>query len=190
MDHIPSTHCANDDEWSHVRETINMLCLAVCQIEATLADSHSSVTTLTRSFTELANHTSDVSAQIQHLTQPEELATFKDDISATAAEMKHNINASIGAFQFYDRVCQRLDHVARSLEKVSAIMSSGDFSDPCAWRGIQQNIKSSYTMEAEHVMFDYIMRGGSVKTALEAYRQHLASHPTGNSSASADIELF
>ena len=46
----------NQEDWSHVRETINMLCLAVCQIEATMADSNHSVATLTQSFTQLAEH--------------------------------------------------------------------------------------------------------------------------------------
>jgi uncharacterized protein YoxC len=184
--HNPEYH----DSWSHVRETVNMLYLAVCQIEATMADSNNSVDTLTRSFTSLANHTSDVSEQVQTLTQPEELQRFKEDISTTAAEMKQNINASICAFQFYDRVCQRLDHVARSLEKVSQVMESeASISNPDAWRKIQLDIKGSYTMEAEHRMFEYIMRGGSVREALEIYHKELAqkADPT---SKDDEIELF
>ncbi len=176
--------------WSHVRETVNMLYLAVCQIEATMVDSNHSVDTLTRSFTSLANHTSDVSEQIQTLTRPDELQVFKQDISATAAEMKQNINASIGAFQFYDRVCQRLDHVARSLEKVSNVMESEQhLSNPDAWRKIQLDIKSSYTMEAEHRMFEYIMQGGSVKDALRIYQTELANTPEKPKSDD-EIELF
>lgn len=77
-----------DSELFHVRETINMLFLAICQIETTMGDSNTSVETLTRTFTQLANHTSDVSNQIQNLTEPEELEAFKEDISKTAAEMQ------------------------------------------------------------------------------------------------------
>ena len=69
--------CSDIESWSHVRETINMLYLAVCQIETTMADSNTSVDTLTNSFTLLANHTSEVSEQIQNLTQPSELEAFK-----------------------------------------------------------------------------------------------------------------
>ena len=38
--------CSDIESWSHVRETINMLYLAVCQIETTMADSNTSVDTL------------------------------------------------------------------------------------------------------------------------------------------------
>lgn len=180
---------SSSETWSHVRETINMLYLAVCQIETTMADSNVSVDTLTRSFALLANHTSDVSEQIQNLTQPEELIKFKSDIANTASEMKTNISASICAFQFYDRVCQRLDHVSRSLEKVTQVMASQEsLCKPAAWRKIQLDIKSSYTMEAEHLMFDYIMQGGSVTEALQIYRQQVSS--SGNKNNEDEIELF
>jgi hypothetical protein len=181
--------CGTSDSWSHVRETINMLYLAVCQIETTMADSNISVNTLTRAFTLLANHASDVSEQIQNLTHPEQLVAFKKDVVNTASEMKTNISASICAFQFYDRVCQRLDHVSRSLEKVTQVMSSQEnLGKPDAWRKIQMDIKSSYTMEAERLMFDYIMQGGSVSEALKIYRQQVDD--SGNKNNEDEIELF
>ena len=103
--------------------------------------------------------------------------------------MKTNISASICAFQFYDRVCQRLDHVSRSLEKVSAVMASREsLCQPDAWRKIQLDIKSSYTMEAERLMFDYIMQGGSVAEALRIYREQIDA--SGNKNNEDEIELF
>lgn len=187
----PPIDTLSEDEWSYVRETINMLYLAVCQIEATVADSNSSVDTLTHSFTKLANHASEVSQQVQHLTQPEELQAFKADISRTAADMKANINASISAFQFYDRVCQRLDHVARSLEKVSAVIETNTTrSTKTAWQQIQMDIKNSYTMEAEHAMFESIMRGTSVKEALAIYREYLANSAKNTGNPDDEVELF
>lgn len=189
----PSTgEIPEDDNWSHIRETINMLYLAVCQIEATMTDSNKSVDTLTHSFTHLATHTNAVSKQIQDLSQPEELDSFRADLTATAAEMQSNISASVQAFQFYDRVCQRLDHVARSLEKVSELMSNGSrVFNPSDWQSLQETIKGSYTMEAERIMFEFIMRGGSVKEALEIYHHHFQSESDKKSDIDNDeIELF
>ncbi len=178
--------------WSHIKETINMLYLAVCQIEATMNDSNKSVDTLTHSFTKLATHTAEVSQHIQELTQPEELTVFKQDLQQTASEMQSNINASIQAFQFYDRVCQRLDHVARSLEKVSDLMQTDDrMFSPAEWQKLQEKIKGSYTMEAERIMFEFIMRGGSVSEALEIYRHHFESEKNNDRDIDNDeIELF
>ena len=179
------------DDWSHVRETINMLYLAICQIETTMADSNSSVDTLTKSFTTLANHNNEVSKKIQSVNSPKALAAFKTDIIETTSKMNANIGASVQAFQFYDRVCQRLDHVARSLEKVSGVMNDDDsLHTPDEWRRIQNDIKNSYTMEAERVMFDHIMKGGTIVEALDIYQQHFdcqTSHPRNDAD---DVELF
>ena len=180
---------ALDDNWCHITETVNMLYLAVCQIETTLSDSNTSVDTLTQSFTQLANHTNEVSQQIQGLEDANAIQAFKEDISSTATELKENISESVQAFQFYDRVCQRIDHVARSLEKVSKILSDEQRrQEQDAWLNVQNEIKSSYTMEAERIMFEYIMRGGNVKDALEIYQHHFGE--SDNSEDDDEIELF
>ena len=177
------------ESWSHIVETINMLYLAVCQIEATMADSNSSVDTLTQSFTNLANHAGEVGNQIQTIEKVEELEEFKQDVTNTTNEMQANISASIQAFQFYDRVCQRIDHVARSLEQVTELLSDNDrMCSPDAWKTAQDKIKSSYTMEAERIMFEFIMRGGTVKEALNIYAHHFANED--NSNDEDEIELF
>ena len=181
----------DDGSWSHVRETVNMLYLAICQIEATLKDSNKSVMTLTESFAALANHTSDVSTQIQALKEPEELESFKKDISETATELQTNIGSSIQAFQFYDRVCQRLDHVTCSLEHVTELLESDErLKQQAEWRKVQEEIKSSYTMEAEHLMFEFIMRGGTVKQALEIYRHHFEAPDNSVDQDQDEVELF
>lgn len=178
-------------QWSHVRETINMLYLAICQIEATIRDSNHSVNTLTNTFTALATHTQSVSDQVQNLTEPEALENFKTDISQTAKELRSNISLSIQAFQFYDRVCQRLDHVSRSLENVSHVLDSEErMTKPEEWHDIQDQIKSSYTMEAERIMFEFIMRGGSVKEALEIYSHHFEKGDDNIDEDNDEIELF
>lgn len=166
-------------DWSHVRETINMLYLAVCQIETTLSDSNSAVNTLTQSFVQLAEHAGAINRQIQEIQHVEDLARFKADMASTTAEMGSNISASVEAFQFYDRICQRLDHIARGLERVSAVMEdSQQLNSPASWGQIQQDIRNSYTMEAERIMFEFIMRGGSVQEALQIYRHHFDKRDT------------
>jgi hypothetical protein len=177
--------------WSHVKETVNMLYLAICQIEATLKDSNQSVMTLTESFTALAGHTNEVSDQVQALKKPEELESFKEDISQTAAELNANISSSIQAFQFYDRVCQRLDHVTHSLEHVTDLLECDQrITEPQEWKKVQEEIKSSYTMEAEHIMFEFIMRGGTVKQALEIYRHHFDAPKNHIDQDNDEVELF
>lgn len=188
MEPTPASGLTPDD-WSHVRETINMLCLAVCQIEATLTDSNSAVDVLTQSFTRLAEHSDSVARELQNIQRVEDLNAFKRDIFDTSKEMSANVGASIQAFQFYDRVCQRLDHVARGLERVSALMDDHvQINDPKAWRRVQESVRESYTMEAERIMFEFIMRGGSVRDALQIYRHHFEQTDVGDERD--DVQLF
>lgn len=188
MQPTPASGLAPDD-WSHVRETINMLCLAVCQIEATLADSNGAVEVLTQSFTRLAEHSDSVARELQNIQRVDDLNAFKQDIFDTSKEMSANVSASIQAFQFYDRVCQRLDHVARGLERVSTLMEDrGQINDPDAWHRVQESVRESYTMEAERIMFEFIMRGGSVRDALQIYRHHFEQTDSGDERD--DIQLF
>lgn len=177
--------------WRHIQETINMLYLAICQIEATMTDSNHSVETLTQSFTQLANHTRIVGNHIQELQNIDELQAFKNDMVRTTDEMQHNINASIRAFQFYDRVCQRLDHIAASLEKVTRVIGDEEQRN-CeqTWTGVQQEIKNSYSMEAERLMFEFIMRGASVEEALAVYRHHFNERSGSVDRDGDEIELF
>ncbi len=180
----------SNGDWCHVSETVNMLYLAVCQIEATMSDANSSVNTLTQSFTHLANHTCDASESAQTINAVSQLDGFKRELTKTTTELRENISQAVQAFQFYDRVCQRIDHVARSLEKVSALLEDeANLHRPDSWKQVQDKIKSSYTMEAERIMFEFIMRGGSVKEALEIYRHHFTRDSYDKNDAD-EIELF
>lgn len=191
---IQSANSTMDSESSeqlkHIRETINMLYLAVCQIEATMNDANESVDTLTSGFTTLAEHTHDMSYKVQSVGEATEMEAIKDDISSTAKEIQSKISQSVQAFQFYDRVCQRVDHVARSLEKVTNLLGDSDaINNDDAWQTLQHSIKSSYTMEAERIMFEFIMRGGAVDEALEIYRHHFEKNQDSDEDDD-EIELF
>ena len=117
---------------------------------------------------------------------------FKQKISQTTLEIQQKVNQAITAFQFYDRISQRLDHVASSLEQTSELMQNPDnLNSPNAWQGVQNNVKSSYSMEAERIMFEHIMRGATVKEALEIYKHHFDSQDTLVTDDTDDeIELF
>lgn len=167
-----------------------MLYLAVCQIETTMTDANTSVNTLTQSFTLLAGHTREFGEKVQNVQQVAQLDSVKTDIGKTTDEIQSNIMQAVEAFQFYDRVCQRIDHVARSLEQVTQLLGDeNSVGNQASWKELQSSIKSTYTMEAERIMFEFIMRGGSVPEALEIYRHHFSKTPD-NSQDTDEIELF
>lgn len=191
LTHKGSTAHNPDLDWSQLRETITMLALAVAQVESSMTDGAQSVSTLTESFTRMADYVK----KIRHITgkvNPNNLDQFKAAIDSTATELEADVQDAVIAFQFYDRISQRLDHVCRSLDKLGVLISSPDaLYNPNKWHNFQEEIKNSYTMEAERIMFEHILRGHSIEEALEIYQHHFDEEENGKDEENGDeIELF
>lgn len=172
-----------DELWCFRSETAKLLGLSVTQIHTSLTDGENSVGTLTDSFGQLA----DFCAQVQNLAgtgadSPEGQAKIKQ----LANDMSGSIDAAIVAFQFYDRLSQRMDHVASSLDQLSHLIKDDEnLNDPIGWRDLRNHIKSSYSLDAEHAMYEAIMKGATVPEALALYKEKIHEDE-----ASDDIELF
>lgn len=180
-----------DLDWSQIRETVTMLALAVAQVESSMTDGDQSVGQLTDSFTHIADYTSKI------LGMAKDTKTSMDDdfrvaLLADATALNEKVHKAVVAFQFYDRITQRLDHVCKTLDRLGRLI--GDKSmlyNPECWRGLQQDIKSSYTMEAERIMFEHILQGHSIDEALAIYNHHFNAEEKGLDKATGDdIELF
>ena len=101
--------------------------------------------------------------------------------------MTNEMQQAIIAFQFYDKLCQRLMHVSKSLGVLASLVSDpAKLYNPYEWKGLQEKIKSKYTVEAERIMFEFILQGRSVEEALELAKQ---SKPE-SSQQDDDVELF
>ncbi len=178
---------APDLAWSQVRETVLMLELAAGQVDAAMRDSNSSVDVLTGSFTAMAGLLDDIDRKMAGLAQrvhEPEIAEVRDSARAVAQQAQQ----SVIAFQFYDRLVQRLDHVCQSLAALSALVTSpARRYNPGEWAALQQLIASKYTMVEERAMFDAVMHGMPVKDALEQYMTARMQEVDANG---GDIELF
>lgn len=178
--------------FSQVGETIAMLALTVAQIETSMKEGDKSVNQLTDSFTDLASHSQEIIEEAQKLDVniPHEALIRKSMLQA-AEGLTGKIQQAVIAFQFYDRLSQRLDHASHSLEKIGHLIAdSGERYEENAWRKVQDEIKSSYTMEAERIMFEHIMRGHSVAEALEIYQHQFNKDEEGNFNTDDDVEFF
>lgn len=179
----PSTAARPDLDWSQVRETILMLNLAMAQIELAMRESSGSVEVLTNSFTGMYGNIMAMTEAAGELPDSPLKQALQDAGGTVSAQMQH----AIVAFQFYDRLSQRLSHVCRSLENLSGIVSDpAQLYNPFAWHALQQKIRAKYTMEDEKLMFDSLLETGDVQAALNRYvdkkQQSAASH--------SDVELF
>jgi len=139
----PSTANRPDLDWSQVRETILMLNLAMTQIELALNDSASSVGELTDSFTSISGTLNAIRQVAQRMPNEPELATAKIEIESLGVEVSNKVGQAIVAFQFYDRLSQRLSHVCRSLDDLGVLVSDPvRLYNPYAWVALQEKIRS------------------------------------------------
>jgi hypothetical protein len=173
-----------DLAWSQVRETMLLLELATGQIESAMKDSNSSVDVLTDSFTTMAGYLHMISSTLGTLPDEGEVGETKKNVLDAATHVTGMVHQSIMAFQFYDKLTQRLAHVSHSLAALNELVGDQQriFSPP-EWVALQEKIKSKYTTVDERAMFDAVMSGVPVREALEQYMSE-------RKDKGSDIDLF
>lgn len=179
---MTTSHSHNPDlDWSQVRETVRMMNLAVAQIEMSMKEGDDSVARLTDTFTTMATRVQLVEKLAnEKATEGNDMQDILAQCDAISAEMQH----AIIAFQFYDKLTQRLSHVSNSLGSlVDLVGDNKRLFNPVEWSLLQIQIKSKYTMPAEHLMFELMMQGMSIEDVLK--QTLLVTESTDD-----DIELF
>lgn len=162
-DHAGSTANRPDLDWSQVRETVLMLNLAVAQIEKTMHEGDESIDTLMETFSSMVGGVQAIAMAAENLQDTPE----KDTILANVKPAAEKINGAIMAFQFYDKLTQRLNHVSNSLGALGKLIENpARLYNPYEWHGLQAMIKSKYTIEQDRKMFEAILNGSSVAEAL------------------------
>lgn len=179
-----STAHMPDLNWSQVRETVLMLELAALQIESAMKDSNTSVEVLTDSFTSMAGCIRNISESAQNLPDTPENSDSRQNLLGITTQVSGMVHQAIIAFQFYDRLIQRLAHVGHSLGALSDLVSDQRrIFNPGEWVGLQEKIRSRYTTREELAMFDAVMRGTPVQEAIHTYMAEMKEKGD-------DIELF
>lgn len=174
-----------DLDWSQVRETVRLLNLAVTHIEESMHVGDDSVDALTDSFTTMAGDIQSVQKSIEAL--PESVRSeLTEDIETKCDSLKQQVHNAIIAFQFYDRLIQKLTHVSHSMDTMAdLILDQSRLFNPNEWTALQEKIRASYTMESERLMFDALMGGASIHEAMEIAEKH-----DGANGQTGDIDLF
>ncbi len=173
-----------DLNWSQVRETVLMLELAAVQIEAAMRDSNASVEILTDSFTSMAGYMRMISDTVQSLPDTGEVGATKQNLMGVSEHVSSMVHQAIIAFQFYDKLVQRLAHVGLSLGDLSGLVSdTRRIFNPSEWVELQGKIRSKYSTREEIAMFEAVMGGMPVQEAVNRFMEEMKGK-------SDDIELF
>jgi len=194
--YLPQASNARNSElsWSQARETIVMLYLSTAQIESSMQEGSESVYRLTDAFTSISNASSKIQSAIDSVMSSDSVTSETQGKITTVKLENTNIQTeiqdSVIAFQFHDRITQRLEHVTQCLKKMSKLIGTREKTNkPADWLALQEEISASYTMESEKIMFEHITMGASVEDALERYNQNFTNSLLVDEDRD-EIELF
>lgn len=178
-----------DLDLNQVRETVTMLCLAITQIKCTMNDGDTSIESLGSVFSDIAQSVTSMRSAASNAPADNELA--QQVIEKTSAADKC-LSQAVTSLQFYDRVSQRLDHVTQGLHMLGELLGDCDRrTNPKAWEEIQNEVKESYSLDCERLMYEQIMLGATIEEALELYRHNFNKFSDQNDDDTDDeIELF
>ena len=153
----------SEENWSHVRETILMINVAVARIEHAMVEGNDSFTSLSQSFVDIAHSAKQMSNEVQQLND----SPAHEKINQNSMEILEKVESSIIAFQFYDRLSQRMALVSKTLNSLNEILKHPEKKDVQGeWTALQNTIRSKYTLDADQEMFEAVLKGTSIEDAL------------------------
>jgi hypothetical protein len=171
--------------WSPQQQTARMLALCEAQMEAATHDSDAAVDTLVSAFTDLMSAVRELGT----LSTADNQDAVKDkalqDINARCAALSGKVAAAVVAFQFYDKLSQRLGHVRYSLSTMALFICDRSNSQrPEHWEKLLHTLGRLYRTAEERAIFDSI--AGSLSLIVNEPEQALSKEL----SDAGSIELF
>ena len=163
----------------------NMLGLCEAQMESALQESDKAVDALIQAFTCLVDTTRSVNALTEQL--PTELReTVATGLNQQVEAITKQMASAVIAFQFYDKLTQRLGHVRYSLSTLALfVCDRSQAASPDQWRRLMNTLRRLYRTEEERQIFQTMMDGISSENAQAA----AALNETEKFKA-GEIELF
>ncbi len=168
-----------DLDWSQIRETVVMINVAIARIQHAMDDGSDSVAALTESFMSMIAAVKDVHNVAETLGDGD----AKHSILEDCEHIEQRTQAAIVAFQFYDRLTQRLHHCSNSLHALNELISRQDrLYNPNAWANLQAQVRARFTLDSDQKLLAAVLAGTPIDEAI-------AQLDTDNSKEDA-IELF
>ncbi len=185
-------------DWKELRRTVMTLNLAIAQIDLSMTEGEYSIDTLIDSFGFMRSELDKLNRIVHE--DGIDVETVKAALAAQSEILTDKVSASIIAFQFYDKLSQRLHHVSESLSALIDIISSEDtVIDEESWERFLGKMAKYASMREEYELFDLIFeRGRSAQDAISELRERLnerlkaakEKHKSRVTDDEDDIELF
>jgi hypothetical protein len=165
-----------------------MLELCEAQMESAMCESDLAVDSLIKAFSGLVESAQSLNAMAAKLT-PEQRKAFEGvDLKKQTESIERQMSSAIVAFQFYDKLTQRLGHVRYSLSTLALfVCDRTQAGQRDQWRRLYTTLKRLYRTEEEKQIFDMMVEGASADEARDHIHQSTQTLRIGEAGA---IELF
>jgi hypothetical protein len=178
-------------DWTPEQQMAHMLELCEAQMESALSESDVAVDALIKAFSGLVDTARSVSAMTESLP-PELKQVASSNLNQQVDAISKQMAEAVVAFQFYDKLTQRLGHVRYSLSTLAMfVCDRAQTSQRDQWRRLFTTLRRLYRTEEERQIFNIMVEGASAEEAREHIHQSTATlrvMPTAT--AAGEIELF
>jgi hypothetical protein len=172
-----ATHAAD------MRETAEVLELAIAQIGLSLHDSDRAVESLIAAITAMAGCVGRIEDKLDAARGSSNSNTTEDAIHKECERAKNQMQQAVTAFQFYDLLSQRFLHIESNLKAVADVMRAPDQQHPAMWQQLRDKLRSVYSLEQEQVMYQALLAGLSAESVI-------VQADAETEKSCGDIELF
>jgi hypothetical protein len=166
----------------------SMLGLCEAQMESAMEESDRAVDALIQAFTCLVDTSRSVNALTAQLPQDYQ-NTVVAGLNQQVATISKQMASAVVAFQFYDKLSQRLGHVRYSLSTLAMFVCDRTQSEnPDQWRRLMTTLRRLYRTEEERQLFQSLMDGAADDEA--TVNVAALKEETAVEAAVGEIELF
>ncbi|HET9448282.1 MAG TPA: hypothetical protein VFO35_18585 [Steroidobacteraceae bacterium] len=170
--------------WTPEQQIARMLALCEAQMESALSESDVAVEALIKSFAGLI----EAGQALGSINDKPPADAGSADLARQLDALKKQTAAAIVAFQFYDKLTQRLGHVRYSLSALAMFVCDRSKSgEREQWQRMFSTLRRLYRTEEERELFKLMVDGATAEQAREHIQQStltLRAAPTG------EIEIF
>lgn len=173
-------------EWTPEQQIAHMLDLCEAQMNSAMQESDRAVDALIKAFTGLVDTTRSVGALAESL--PMDLRdTGAGDLNDQVTAIRQQMSEAVVAFQFYDKLSQRLGHVRYSLSTLAMfVCDRAQTGERDQWRRLFTSLRRLYRTEEERQIFQLMAAGLSSEEA----RTQLDAEESAEAAKAGEVELF
>jgi hypothetical protein len=187
IDPEPEAPASDPAPFTPERQMASMLGLCEAQMDSALHESDKAVDALIKAFSGLVDASRAVSATTANLP-PDIRGALTGDFEQQVASISKQIGSAVMAFQFYDKLTQRLGHVRYSLSTLALfVCDPAQSHQPVQWERLHNTLRRLYRTEEEKQIFHMLMGGAAGEAEATMEMRALSEE---EETQAGEVELF